>query len=74
MTAVFINAILLIIAFVLGYAMQPRISRKISYKKRGIATRQRAAVKRAAKGPTAKKPKVAADHQDQYINGGTTVN
>ena len=49
MTAVFINAILLIIAFVLGYAMQPRISRKLSYHKRGQAAKKRAYVKKAAK-------------------------
>ena len=71
MTAVFINAILLIIAFVLGYAMQPKISRKLSYRKRGKATKQRAAAKRAAQAEINTRNKKIVD---QYINGGTSIN
>ena len=66
MTAVFINAIFLIAAFVLGYVMRPRISRKISYKKRGIATRQRAAMKRSMKEPVVPKTKTKVT-KDTYL-------
>lgn len=77
MTAVFINAILLIIAFVLGYAMQPRISRKLSYRKRGKATKQRAAAKRATQVAPATQTEINTRNKkvvDQYINGGTSIN
>lgn len=53
---------LLIIGLVTGYALRPRIDRKISYKKRGKATRVRAAAKRAAK------PK-----QDSYLGSNSVT-
>ena len=58
MLTVFINTVLMLIAFALGYALQPRISRKISYKKRGQATRKRASVKREAKAEVGKASKL----------------
>lgn len=41
--------IMLIVGLVTGYTLHPRISRKISYKKRGQAAKKRAYVKREAK-------------------------
>ena len=49
MLTVFINVVLMLVAFALGYALQPKISRKLSYRKRGQAAKKRAYVKKAAK-------------------------
>lgn len=56
---------LLIIGLVTGYALRPRIDRKISYKKRGRATKQRAAAKRATKTTTQLK-------QDNYLKSSAS--
>lgn len=88
MLAIFIVVVLIAVAFALGYALQPRISRKISYKKRGQAARKRASVKREAKAEVGKARKLngsaaigsqAAQNSQEndkraHLNGGTYDN
>lgn len=67
MFTVIIAFILFIVGLTAGYALRPKLDRKISYKKRGRATKQRAAAKRASKTKT-----VQVQGGDTYLQSSTT--
>lgn len=68
MFTVIIAFIMLIVGLVTGYTMQPKVSRKISYKKRGIAAKKRAQVKRQAKTQPRADNKVGQPAKDTYLS------
>ena len=73
MLTVFINVVLMLVAFALGYALQPKISRKLSYRKRGQAAKKRAYVKKAAKVGTTTVPTSEAGARGNKLNGSADL-